>query len=148
MSEERGESGGVGGQGTSVATGGKGVQIGANEKVLHGESGVLGVKGGGVGEQGKVSFCDKVVGGRVAPQQQRKDYDLLMENLARIELEDNDPLKPKVFFADLVISQASESWRDALIVKLLGKSLGFSTMKAKLANMWKLKSGISHHERR
>ena len=66
----------------------------------------------------------------------------MLENLAQIELEDNNQLKPKVFFADSVISQASESWRDALIVKLLGKSLGFSMMKAKLANTWNLRAGF------
>ena len=90
----------------------------------------------------RVSFRDKVLGGHSAPKMQGSDKDLLLEKLACIELENNDPLKPKVFFADSVIREASEVWRDALVVKLLGKSIGYATLLNKLKALWRLKGGF------
>ncbi|GAU26384.1 hypothetical protein TSUD_221110 [Trifolium subterraneum] len=37
-----------------------------------------------------------------------------------------------------VMAELSVPWKDALVVKLLGKKLGYNTMKAKLENVWKL----------
>ena len=107
-------------------------------------------KGGTKGvEEGKgdaavnrVSFRDKVLGGNSAPKRQCPDKDLLLEKLARIELEDNDPLKPKVFFEESVIRDASEVWRDALVIKLLGKQIGYVTMLNRLKALWRLKGGF------
>ena len=51
-------------------------------------------------------------------------------------------MQPKVYFADSIIEEASKVWKDALVVKLSGKSIGFSTLKAKLTTIWKLRVGF------
>lgn len=41
-----------------------------------------------------------------------------------------------------MLSELRKSWEDFVIVKLLGKSLGFFTMRDRLQALWKPSSGI------
>lgn len=92
-------------------------------------------------EKTKVSFRDMVMGNKEVPAT-RKKVDLLKEELATIEYEDDNPMKPKVIMKDSVFQGLCEPWKDALVVKLLGKRLGFHVMKERLVRLWKLSSGF------
>lgn len=67
---------------------------------------------------------------------------LLQEKLAKIEYEDGNPLKPKVYIDDSVFQGLYAPWQDALVVKLLGKRLGYTAMKDRLTRLWKLFAGF------
>lgn len=67
-----------------------------------------------------------------------------MKNLFRIELENGDRFKPKYFIDDNILQDLWLPWKDAVIVKLLGKMIGFVTMHDRLKSIWKLAGrGIS-----
>lgn len=85
----------------------------------------------------KVSFRDKLMGQQQVVQQ-RQRVDLIGEKLARIEYKDNNPLEPMVHIDERVFEGLCEPWKEALVVKLLGKSIGFITMKDRLRRIWKL----------
>ncbi|KAB5524204.1 hypothetical protein DKX38_021953 [Salix brachista] len=78
----------------------------------------------GTAFQGQISFRDKVLGTKSAPPMCEK-IDLLREKLVRIEYEDGNRLLPKVHLDDKVFTELCYPWCDALIVKLLGKNIGF-----------------------
>jgi hypothetical protein len=60
---------------------------------------------------------------------------------AKVELVQGNRLMPMLHVESSVIDELSVPWKDAL-VKLLGKSLGYNTMKNKLENVWKLTGGF------
>jgi len=70
------------------------------------------------------------------PLPKRDHMDLLAENKFKIELEDGDKLKPNCYIDETInsmrIMDAVERELDAIIVKLLGKSLNFYTMRDRL----------------
>ncbi|KAK7243144.1 hypothetical protein RIF29_37931 [Crotalaria pallida] len=88
-----------------------------------------------------VSFRDKMMGGK-APPPRMEEVDLVKANLMKIISEDGNRLTPKVFLDDSVFERMCLPWKDALVVKLLGKSLGFLMMRDRLRNAWKLQSGF------
>lgn len=47
-----------------------------------------------------------------------------------------------VHIDDRVFEFWQEPWKDALVVKLLGKSLGFHTLRYILQHLWKFKGGF------
>lgn len=94
-----------------------------------------------VNKKNKVSFRDIVLGKKDIPVS-RPRVDLLKENLARIEYEDGNPLKPKVHIADYVFEGLYTSWQDALVISLLGKSIGYNTLRDILMRLWKLMVGF------
>lgn len=49
----------------------------------------------------------------------------------------NDRL-PEVMVTEEVLKELCAPWEEALVVTLLGKKLGYRTMKARLASMWRL----------
>lgn len=91
----------------------------------------------GGGNHTKLSFRDKLIGQQQAPPP-RKRVDLLDQNLTCIEYKDNNPLLPMVHIDEKVFDGLCEPWKDALVVKLLGKNIGFLTMKERLQKIWKL----------
>lgn len=98
--------------------------------------------GGGIPtKQPKTLFRDMVIGQKEALTP-RKKVDLLKEKLAKIEYEDGDPLKPMMYIAPSVLEGLNVPWQDALIVSLLGKRIGFDTLKDKLQQVWKLVAGF------
>lgn len=106
----------------------------------NGDSGKEPPDAGG-GKQQHASFRDMVMGKKDAPPLRKKTY-LIQEKLARIVYEDDDPLKPMVIIEDVVLEGLSAPWKDALVVKLLGKRLGYNTMRDRLARTWKLGTGF------
>ncbi|XP_020203712.1 uncharacterized protein LOC109789219 [Cajanus cajan] len=94
----------------------------------------------GVHRHSSVSFRDKLIGNKEAAPRPLA-VDLIRHNLFRIEFEDGNRLKPKCFISDEVLQPLREPWQEAVVIKLLGKSVGFFTMKEKLRGIWKLAGG-------
>ncbi|GAU41244.1 hypothetical protein TSUD_97790 [Trifolium subterraneum] len=84
----------------------------------------------------RMSFRDKVLGNQALMERER--VDLIATNKAKIELVQGNRLLPMLHVEKSVMAELSVPWKDALVVKLLGKKLGYNTMKAKLENVWKL----------
>ncbi|PNX93227.1 hypothetical protein L195_g016378 [Trifolium pratense] len=72
----------------------------------------------------------------------REKVDLIEKKLVRIEHEDGNRLLPKVYLDDSVFESMCSSWTDALVVKLLGKTLGYKSMKERLQRTWKPAGGF------
>ena len=79
----------------------------------------------GTAFQGQISFRDKVLGTKSAPPMREK-IDLLREKLVRIEYEDGNRLLLKVHLDDKVFTELCYPWCDSLLVKLLGKNIGYT----------------------
>lgn len=92
-------------------------------------------------DKGRPSFRDMVLGAKESTTPRPK-VDLIESKLARIEFEDDNPLKPKVIIDESVFEGLCAPWKDALVVKLLGKSIGYNTMKDRLTRLWKLSAGF------
>jgi hypothetical protein len=88
----------------------------------------------------KVSFRDKVLGTQTVSL--REKVDLIANKMAQVELVKGNRLMPVLHVDQTIMKDLSLPWKDALIVKLLGKNLGYNTMKTKLENVWKLFGGI------
>lgn len=89
----------------------------------------------------KTSFRDMVMGQQTIPPA-RKKVDLIKKKLASISYQDDDPLLPMVHIDEQVFDGLCAPWKDALVVKLLGKSIGYRIMKDKLERTWKLSAGF------
>ncbi|KAL6499563.1 hypothetical protein OROGR_027473 [Orobanche gracilis] len=91
----------------------------------------------------KPTFRDMVLGtsGTHTVMVQER-VDLIAHKLARVELEEGHKHLPKVFVADSVIENLSMPWKEALVIKLLGKNLGYNLMRSKLKALWKPKGGF------
>lgn len=89
----------------------------------------------------KLSFRDKVVGGKQAPPPLPK-VDLVAEKLMTIELEGDNRLLPKISLDKKIFEDLCQCWRDALVIKLLGKNIGCTIMKDRLHRLWKPKGGF------
>lgn len=98
--------------------------------------------GGGQGIQPRPSFRDMMMGKDAVVPPPRKKVDLLKEKLATIVYEDGNPMKPMVKINDEVFEGLCAPWKEALVVKLLGKSIGFHTMRDRLHRIWKLLAGF------
>lgn len=83
-----------------------------------------------------VSFRDKVMGNIQAPPA-RERVDLIEKKLVNIEYEHGNRLLPKVILNKEVFNDLCAPWKDSLVIKLLGKSMGYNMMKEKLKKVWK-----------
>jgi len=72
----------------------------------------------------------------------REKEDMIEKKLVRIEFENGNRLLPKVHIEPNVFQELCTPWKDALVVKLLGKTLGHNTMKDRLQKVWKLQGGF------
>lgn len=63
--------------------------------------------------------------------------DLTQQNLVRIEYKNDNKLLSKVYLDGKVFQELHGPWNDALVIKLLGKSIGYGMMK-----VWNLKRGF------
>ena len=88
----------------------------------------------------RVSFRDKVLGAQKIPV--REKLDLIGNKMARVELVQGNRLMPMLHVKPTIMNGLSVPWKDALVVKVLGKNIGYNTMKTKLENVWKLVGGI------
>lgn len=88
-----------------------------------------------------VSFRDKVMGNVQAPPAREK-IDLIEKELVTIIHEEGNKLLPKVYLNTEVFKELCAPWRDSLVIKLLGKSVGYNMMKEKLKKVWKPAGGF------
>ena len=88
----------------------------------------------------KVSFQDKVLGDGTSRSTVKRDW--FAEKLFRVEYKNGDPLAPMIHVDDKVFQELCEPWRDALVIKLLGKSIGYKIMKERVTKLWKLQAGF------
>uniref|UniRef100_A0A0R0F7B8 DUF4283 domain-containing protein n=1 Tax=Glycine max TaxID=3847 RepID=A0A0R0F7B8_SOYBN len=95
--------------------------------------------GGGGGPPNQKSFRDLVVSQRqlLSPH---PNVDLIQQKLARIKYEGGNPMKPMVFIDDSIYEGLCAPWEDTLLIKLLGKTVGYHFLKEKLVRLWKLSS--------
>lgn len=93
----------------------------------------------GKGEEGftKTSFKDKAMR-KVGSEK----VDLIEKNLFTIEHEDEDRLKSKCFVDGTISQELWNPWKEAVIIKLLGKRLSFFVMHDWLRVIWKLLGGF------
>jgi len=63
---------------------------------------------------------------------------MIEKKLVCIKLEDGNRLLPKYYLESKVFQLLCIPWKDALVVKILGKNLGYNIMKGRLQNLWKL----------
>ena len=87
------------------------------------------------------SFKDKLLGSSTTGPKRRRG-DLFSQNLAKAELEGGNRLLPKIFLEESIREELRAPWKDALIVKLLGKEVGFITMRDRLKKVWKSSGGF------
>jgi len=85
----------------------------------------------------KISFRDILTEGRQkAPTKER--VNLVEKGLVKIEYEGGNKLLPKVFLDESYFQDLCHPWKDALVVKLLGKTGGYNVLNDRLTKMWKL----------
>ena len=87
------------------------------------------------------SFRDKLIVSNQNSQIQEKE-DMIAKKLVRIEHEHGNRLLPKVFLENEVFEDMCTPWKDALVIKLLGKTLGYNTLKDRLKKVWKVQGGF------
>jgi hypothetical protein len=67
---------------------------------------------------------------------------MIAKKLVRIEHEHGNRLLPKVFLVTKVFEDMCTPWKDVLVIKILGKTLGYNTLKDRLKKVWKLQGGF------
>ncbi|XP_057426555.1 uncharacterized protein LOC130719985 [Lotus japonicus] len=83
------------------------------------------------------SFKDKLMGGATAPPPQ-KYVDLIDNDMMKVIYVNDNPQLPKIVVEREVIEGMCSPWKDALVISLLGKRLGYRLMKTKLTSLWRL----------
>jgi hypothetical protein len=91
--------------------------------------------------QRSISFRDKLMGGQ-EPLPRLERMNLLEKNLFKIELEDGDRLKPKCFLDEGILEGLRKPLQEVVIIKLLGKSIGYFVMMDRLKAVWKPSGGM------
>jgi hypothetical protein len=89
----------------------------------------------------KLSFRDILTEGQEAHQPKER-VDLIQQGLMKVTLEDGNRLLPKVTMDDKLIQDLCSPWKEALVVKLLGKNVGYNLMKDRLKKLWRLTGGL------
>ena len=72
----------------------------------------------------------------------RAKEDMIEKKLVCIELEYGNLLLPKLYLELQLFHELCTPWKDALVVKLLGKNFGYNIMKDRLHRVWKLQRGF------
>lgn len=57
-------------------------------------------------------------------------------------MEGENPFLPKFLVADNYFQELCEMWKEALIIKLLGKNISFPTLLIELKSIWRLSQGF------
>ncbi|XP_045810073.1 uncharacterized protein LOC123904449 [Trifolium pratense] len=81
----------------------------------------------------KTSFRDKLLGPSQTNHTREKE-DMIEKKLVRIELEDGNRLLPKVYLEPKVFQDLCTPWKDAIVIKLLGKNLAVSHWSPEFAS--------------
>lgn len=85
----------------------------------------------------KMSFRDKLMGGAKAPPP-KEFIDLVEQGKMKVTLVEGNRILPQITTDKAVLESMCAPWKESLVVCLLGKTLGYRTMKTKLASIWKL----------
>lgn len=67
--------------------------------------------------------------------------DLLANKMVRIEHVNRNRLLPKVVLDNSIFQELCTPWKEALVIKLLGKTIGYNTMKDRLKRVWRIQGG-------
>lgn len=59
-----------------------------------------------------------------------------------VDLEGGNRLLPKITLDKKVFQDLCEPWKDTLVIKLLGKNIGYMVMKDRLKRLWKPQGGF------
>lgn len=97
--------------------------------------------GGSPSPETACSFRDKLLGNKKA-QPRREKMDLIAEGLVTVDLVGGNRLLPKIIISKDMFKELCHPWQEALIVKLLGKSVGYRIMQHRLSVLWKLSGGF------
>jgi hypothetical protein len=89
----------------------------------------------------KISFRDILIEGQQTNQSKEK-VDLIAEGLMKVSLEDGNRLLPVVTMDDKLFQDLCNPWKEALVIKLLGKNVGYNMLKDRLKNLWRLTGGF------
>ncbi|XP_057436904.1 uncharacterized protein LOC130729242 [Lotus japonicus] len=89
----------------------------------------------------RMSFKEKLMGGK-DKQPNKERIDLFDAGKMRVEYVDDNPTLPRIRVDKSIIESMCAPWKEALVVCLLGKRLGYRTMKAKLESTWKPTGGF------
>jgi hypothetical protein len=89
----------------------------------------------------KMSFRDILTEGQEANKPKEK-VDLIANGLMKVTLEDGNRLLPKITMDDKLFNDLCSPWKEALVVKLLGKKVGYNLMKDRLKKIWRLTGGF------
>src|ERR1044072_7926494 len=87
----------------------------------------------------KPSFKDKVLGS--SSSSSRKILNLVQEKVMSCEHVGGNPMFPMYYIDEEEYQTRCQPWKDCLVVKLLGKNIGFGALSAKLRALWKLAGG-------
>ncbi|XP_057432231.1 uncharacterized protein LOC130724985 [Lotus japonicus] len=88
-------------------------------------------------QQPHTTFKDKLMGGSPGPQPQQFE-DLIEKGKMKVVYANDNPLLPKIVVDREVIENMVSPWKNALVISLLGKKLGYRLMKNKLMSLWRL----------
>ncbi|XP_057451867.1 uncharacterized protein LOC130743650 [Lotus japonicus] len=96
----------------------------------------------------KATFKEKVLG--VEASKPKKIVDLVKEGVMKLDLVDENRLFPCFDFVEEAdYDRICKPFEDCLVIKLLGKRIGYGALTEKLRSMWKLTGGYTvkdvHH---
>lgn len=78
--------------------------------------------------------------GRFASQSNNEgSVDLIQSNLVTLEYLDENPLHPKFPIVIALLDRLSGPWKHSLVIKVLGKSIGYKTLSNKAEKLRKPK---------
>lgn len=88
-----------------------------------------------------LSFRDKIMGNKKAPPP-KQTMDLVQQGLVKVDYVDGNRLLPRLHIDEKIFEELCDPWKEALVIKLLDKTVGFKIMKNKLTSIWKLVGGF------
>jgi hypothetical protein len=92
-------------------------------------------------QQPKASFRDMLTEGSRKAHVKEK-VNLVEKGLVTITYEGGNKLLPKVSLDDSYFNDLCHPWKEALVIKVLGKNIGYQVLKERLQRMWKLQGGF------
>ncbi|XP_045792034.1 uncharacterized protein LOC123886793 [Trifolium pratense] len=92
-------------------------------------------------EKTKVSFRDMLTEGTQKVHVKEK-VNLVETGLVTITYEGGNKLLPKVSLNESYFNDLCHPWKEALVIKVLGKRVGYQALKERLQKIWKLQGGF------
>lgn len=89
----------------------------------------------------KPSFRDMVMGDKPVPPPLPK-RDLIAEKLMTTSFKDGNEMLPQINLDDKLFETLCDPWRDALVIKLLGKFVGYRVLQERSQRLWNPSGGF------